>query len=109
MRSLSIVISLLLVSHSAFSQETHSGVIFGLLSDSVAHLVASAPIEARNATTGETFTIHSGATGEYRFTGLPAGDYEITVKIDGIGSFSQPRIGVTEARMLRFDIILPLP
>ena len=102
-----LTIATLLAAPAAFSQS--NGVIFGLLSDNVAHLVASAPIEAKNVDTGATFKIESGATGEYRITGLPAGDYILTVSINTIGNFAQPKLKVTDAGPVRFDIILPLP
>lgn len=103
------IAALLLLVSTLFAQETNAGVIFGILSDSVAHLVASAPITAKNADTGRTYTVNSGRTGEFRITGLPAGEYTISVSINSIGAFSQPPVKVTGQGPVRFDIILPLP
>lgn len=91
------------------AQRTDNGVIFGLLSDSVAHLVASAPITARNTETGRVYTVKSGLTGEFRISGLAAGEYVISVNIGIVGDFTQPPVKVTASGPQRFDIILPLP
>jgi hypothetical protein len=99
----------LLLVTTLLAQETNTGVIFGILSDSVAHLVASAPITAKNAETGRTYTVNSGSTGEFRITGLPAGEYTVSVNINSVGNFPQPPIKVTANGPVRFDIILPLP
>ena len=79
------------------------------LSDSVAHLVASAPITARNLDTGRTYTVNSGATGEYRIAGLPSGNYTVSVRINSVGTFAQQPLTVAGNNTVRFDIILPLP
>jgi Carboxypeptidase regulatory-like domain len=103
------IAALFLLATTLAAQETNTGVIFGILSDSVAHLVASAPITAKNAETGRAYTVNSGRTGEFRITGLPAGEYAISVMINSIGTFSQPPVKVTGNGPVRFDIILPLP
>ena len=96
MRSVFTAVCLFMVSTVAFSQQTTGG-IFGLVSDRVAHLVASAPIEARNVDTGVTFKTDSSETGLYRLNGLPPGTYEISVSVTGAGNFVQQRISRTFA------------
>ena len=103
------IAALFLLSITLSAQQTNTGVIFGILSDSVAHLVASAPITARNADTGRTYTVNSGGTGEFRITGLPAGEYVVSVTINSVGTFSQPPVKVAGNTAVRFDVILPLP
>jgi hypothetical protein len=106
MRSLA---AFLLLVTALSAQSTNTGVIFGILSDSVAHLVASAPITAKNAGTGRTYTVNSGPAGEFRITGLPAGEYTVSVMINSIGAFPQPPVKISGNDPVRFDIILPLP
>jgi hypothetical protein len=103
------IAALLLLATTLSAQETNTGVIFGILSDSVAHLVAGAPITAKNAETGRTYTVNSGPAGEFRITGLPAGEYTVSVRINSIGTFPQPPMKLTGNGPVRFDIILPLP
>ena len=102
-------IAILFLSLPLLAQVIPSGAIFGLLSDNHAHLVASAPIHARNVSTGAVFDVSSGDAGQYRLIGLPAGEYEVTVSINQIGDFVQKRVVVKEDQATRFDIILPLP
>ena len=109
MRVTLIAFCLVLISGVAFSQEAPSGSIFGILTDSVAHLVANAPMEAKNIDTGMVFRVQSGEVGLYRFTGLPAGTYEVTVRINHLGDFVQPRKLSVTGSPVRFDVILPLP
>jgi hypothetical protein len=99
----------MLMAIPAVPQGTSSGSIFGLVSDRLAHLVASAPIEAKNLNTGDKYQVVSGPTGEYRISALPKGDYELTVKINTAGDFVQRHVTVDLAEPVRFDIILPLP
>jgi predicted XRE-type DNA-binding protein len=99
---------LVLISSAAFSQAA-TGSIFGLVSDSVAHLVASAPVEAKNLDTGMVFRSQSGEAGLYRFTGLTAGTYEVTVKITNVGDFVQQAKLTVKDAPVRLDVILPLP
>ena len=109
MRTILIVIFLVLISTVAFAQQAApSGSVFGLVSDRSAHLVANAPIEARNVDTGAKFHVDSGAMGLYRLSALPPGDYELSISITGAGSFVQKRITVAESSPVRLDIIVPL-
>ena len=105
----STIAAALLFAATLPAQQTNTGVIFGILSDSVAHLVASAPITARNVETGQTYAFTSGGSGEFRLTGLPAGEYAVSVHINTVGDFPQPPMKVTANASLRLDIILPLP
>lgn len=108
MRAPLIAVCLALISVTAFSQQASSS-IFGLVSDSVAHLVANAPVEAKNLDTGMVFRSQTGPVGLYRFTSLPAGTYQITVSINRIGDFvQQSKINLIDAPV-RLDVILPLP
>jgi hypothetical protein len=109
MRATLIAVCLALVSSAAFSQQASTGSIFGLVSDSVAHLVANAPVEAKNLDTGMVFRSQTGEVGLYRFTGLPPGTYQVTVSINHIGDFvQQAKISLIDAPV-RLDVILPLP
>jgi Carboxypeptidase regulatory-like domain len=103
------IVALFLLATTPLALETNTGVIFGILSDSVAHLVASAPITAKNTETGRTYTVNSGRTGEFRISGLSPGEYTISVTINSIGALSQPPVKVAGNGPVRFDIILPLP
>ena len=109
MRATLLAICLALVSSVAFSQKASSaGSIFGLVSDRDAHLVANAPVEAKNLDTGMVFRSQTGEVGLYRFVGLPAGTYQITVSVNHLGNFvQQSRVNLIDAPV-RLDVILPL-
>jgi hypothetical protein len=59
-------------------------------------IVAGASIQAKQQSTGKTFTTISGKSGEYAVTGLPDGPYEISV----------PQLGITSARFVQQDVVI---
>jgi hypothetical protein len=60
MRSALAICCLTLIAFTAFPQQNNRGAVFGLISDREARLVASAPIELRNVTTGARFHADTG-------------------------------------------------
>lgn len=105
----STIAAALLFASTLSAQQANTGVIFGILSDRVAHLVASAPVTAKNNQTGQTYAVTSGDTGEFRIIGLPAGEYTLSVHINTVGDFAQSPMKVAANGSVRLDIILPLP
>jgi hypothetical protein len=69
-------------------------------------VVASAPIEAKNAETGAEYKAGTSATGNYTLAQLPAGSYELTVTVPGFKTYKRQNIIVAVAQTLRVDIPL---
>ncbi len=59
-------------------------------------IVAGASIQAKQQSTGKTFTTISGKSGEYTLSPLPEGAYEISV----------PQLGITSARFVQQDVVV---
>src|SRR5438874_2558098 len=67
------------------SQNTAS--VTGLVSDPAGAIVASAPVQLKNAATGTVYNATSNSTGLFTIAGLPPGDYELTVTVTGFKKY----------------------
>ncbi|HEV2963159.1 MAG TPA: TonB-dependent receptor [Candidatus Angelobacter sp.] len=81
---------LLLCSMNLFGQATASSGLQGTIIDKTQAAVAGASVTITNKATGETRSTKADASGEYRFTLLPAGIYNLKV--------NAPSFSTTEAR-----------
>jgi len=59
-------------------------------------IVTGASVQAKQQSTGKTFTAISGKSGEYTLSPLPDGAYEISV----------PQLGITSARFVQQDVVV---
>ena len=90
---------------AAFSQSDR-GTITGTVADPAGAVVASAAIEARNIATGAVYRVATSATGNYTIAQLPAGNYELTVTVQGFKKFVRSGLTVEVAATLRVDATL---
>ena len=65
-----------LITSTMFAQGDR-GTITGTIADPAGAVVADAPIQVRNVETGSPFQAAGTNTGNYTFTELPAGSYEL--------------------------------
>jgi len=82
------------------------GTITGTVTDSGGGVVASAPVEAKNAETGSTYPVVTTATGNYSIGQLPVGTYELTVKMTGFKTYIHTNLEVPAAAVIREDVTL---
>ena len=82
------------------------GTITGTIADPAGAVVANAPVEARNPSTGSVTQVASTATGNYTLANLPAGQYELKVTVPGFKTYVRQNIDVQVAQTLRIDIAL---
>ncbi len=100
-----VVISLLFAGISAFGQGA-TGTITGIVTDSTGAVVPGAPIEVRNAATGQVYTGASSGTGNFSIVQLPTGDYTLTVRGQGFKTFTHPNLHLEAEATLRQDATL---
>jgi len=60
-----------------------TGSISGEIKDEKQAVVTNATVTVRNVKTNESRTTQTDSDGRYRFTGMPVGDYEISVESAG--------------------------
>src|SRR5260221_9138725 len=97
---LSIPSVLLLGMAVAFAQ-TDRGTITGTISDPASAVIPSAQIQARNVETGAVYNTASSSTGNYSLAQLPAGNYEMTVAVQGFKTFVRQNLAVQVAATIR--------
>ena len=91
----------------AFAQTTGSisGTIRAAAGDNPA--VPNAPVNAKNTTTGASFSVRSAANGSYALSGLAAGNYEVTAEFPPLFiPFSRKDVRVEAGQPVRLDIRL---
>ena len=77
---------LLLAAPSAFSQTMTTGDIVGTVADSSGGIVPNAKVTAKLTETNETHSALTNAQGQYRFSLMQPGEYEVTGESAGLRS-----------------------
>jgi hypothetical protein len=104
MRSFLITAGLFLFALAAYPQ-SDQGTITGTVSDSTGAVVANAPIQVKNASTGAVYNGGSSATGNFVME-LPTGTYEMTVTVPGFKKYVHSNLVLPVAQTLRIDVLL---
>ena len=83
-----------------------SGSISGEVKDEKQAVVTNATVTVRNVKTNETRTTSTDGDGRYRFTGMPVGDYEISVESTGFAKYVQSGISLVLNQAATVDVSL---
>lgn len=97
--------ALLLSTAEAFGQSEQSS-LTGNVKNPVGGNAAGVSVQATNTATGVVFRATSSATGEYSFTKLPAGSYDLTATWPGVAPFAQKNVAVKSGANERVDIAM---
>ncbi len=96
---------LFLISSAGFAQSDRS-TITGTISDPGGAVIASAPILARNLSTGVSYSAASTGTGNYSISELPVGNYELTISVPGFKKAVRQGLEIQAAQTVRVDFTL---
>ena len=77
--------------------------IVGTVTDSTGAVLPGATVTAKNVATGLLRTQETGATGDYSFTLLPIGTYQISVEAMGFKMFSANQVAIATGDRARID------
>ena len=77
-----------LATTSAFAQVV-SGTISGTVQDASGAIIPNAPVVLTNTATGDKRTSKSNGSGLFSFTGLPSGDFSVTITSPGFQTFTE--------------------
>jgi hypothetical protein len=99
--------ALLVFAAATLFGQANLGSITGTVKDQSGAVIANAPIEIRNASTGAVISAGTSATGNYSVP-LPAGTYDLSVSVPGFKQFVQRGIPVVEGQATRRDVELEL-
>src|SRR5262249_40544632 len=82
MRLLHLLLAFVL-SFPFVNAQTATGTITGTIGDPAGAVVANAPLELTNSSTGSAYQAATSSTGNFTFTQLPVGTYELKVTVAG--------------------------
>ncbi len=91
--------------NKGYAQLTTADVI-GTVTDASRALIADAPVTVVNTGTGTTRTTNTSSNGDYGFSGLEVGSYNLTVKAKGFANFEAHSIKLAVGDRLRVDATL---
>jgi Carboxypeptidase regulatory-like domain len=83
-----------------------SGSISGEVKDEKQAVVTNATVTVRNVKTNETRSTSTDGDGRYRFTGMPVGDYEVSVESTGFAKYVQSGISLVLNQAATVDVQL---
>src|SRR5438093_4080440 len=82
---LCVMLALLLLSGSVLAQVTASGALAGTVADKNGAVINGATVTATNKANGQTRTVITNDSGEYKIDLLPAGTYDVKATMSGFG------------------------
>ncbi|MFN7940844.1 MAG: TonB-dependent receptor [Thermoanaerobaculia bacterium] len=86
--------------------QSSSGNLEGRVMDAQGAVLPGVTVVATNAATGLARTTVTGSDGLYRFSALPAGNYNVTYELEGFSRASSEGVVVNVAATLRADVTL---
>lgn len=104
-RTLVLLIALLLCSFYLVVAQT-TGSISGQIRDEKGATIPNAVVTARSVTRNSVRTTHTDDEGRYRFTGMDAGDYEVTVEVTGFAKHVQTGITLALNQPATVDVTM---
>src|SRR5271166_5106631 len=104
---LALLVAAAVMTPSLMAQSLISGDIAGTVTDPSHAVVAGATVELKNLGTGGTQADKTNGTGYYRFSLLPPGNYQVTVKLSGFAPAEVPAV-VSVGQTTTTDITLTL-
>src|SRR5690349_8130889 len=102
-----LIVTFILLSSFAFGQTT-TGSIYGTVTDPSGAVLARATVSARNLQTGVIKSVESTDSGDYTFTVLDPGDYEVSITMNGFKSQTQRGVRLDANQSVHVNFALQL-
>jgi len=103
--AVSIILVLMMLVESLLAQAI-SGDIVGTVLDATKARVPNATVTAENTQTGVKTTATTNSSGDYRFTDLPVGTYDVTATASGFGTTSLRDVTVKLNQTITVNVTL---
>ena len=103
---LAITLPVALMSGSSALAQTFHGTVSGRVTDSTGAVVVGATLQLRNPATDTVLSDSSNKAGEFNFTELPVGKYNLTITATGFQSQKIDAIDVAVTKIESFPIVL---
>ncbi len=107
MRTIGRLLLFLAAAAAVFAQ-TDRGTITGQVTDTSGAIIPNVPLELKSVETGVTYPGVSSATGNYTFSQLPVGTYDLTATAPGFKKFVRTNLPVQASQVLGIDIPLEI-
>lgn len=105
LRSVALVTPILLMPVAGYAQTLYGG-LTGVVTDATGSVVPGATVSAENPATGLKRSATTDASGNYQFTDLPPGTYNITFTAANFGTSSSKAIPISANQTRRIDVSL---
>src|SRR5690349_20201357 len=105
-RDLSVLAGMLLLGSFSLFAQVERGAIVGRITDSTGLAVPNAEVTVHNTGTNVAIQTRSDETGGYIAPALNAGEYEVTVKVQGFRAETMRAISVEVGQRVRADFTL---
>ena len=105
-RVLAVLCLLLSVSQTSMAQALNTGTVSGNVTDVQGNLVANATATLESTTQGTTLTASVNSKGEYVFSDVAAGEYNLKISAPTFRPFSTTSIEVNADQNVRLDVSL---
>ncbi len=99
------IILLLLISFSAFAQQTDNGSLTGIVTDSNSQPVANATVAAKNSGNGQKRTVTTNNEGRWTINVLVPGNYDVTVEASGFQKTTK-KTTVSASNTTTLDVVI---
>jgi hypothetical protein len=90
------------------SAQSDRGTITGTVLDPGGAVIPNASLDLRNIETGALYKAGTSATGNYTLAQVPAGEYELTVDVQGFKKYVRKNVRVEVTQTYRVDVALEL-
>ena len=94
---------LLLAAMPPLMAQVNTGDVVGTVTDVSGAVIPDAKVTIRNTTTGVSRTVPTGETGDYSFSLLQVGTYEVTIEAKGLRTFVTRDLNVSAGNRIRVD------
>ena len=107
-RFLILLSTLFVLTLASFAQFSQRGSITGVVSEASGGVVPKASVTLLDVGRNQTSTANTNASGQYEFSQLLPGDYQVSVELSGFKKSVSAHLPVTPQSVLRCDIQLQL-
>ena len=87
--------------------QTTTGSIYGTVSDTMGAVISNASVATKNVQTGESRAVQTNASGDYVFSALQPGNYEVSVRARGFKTLTQTKIVVDANQNVHVIFTMP--
>jgi hypothetical protein len=106
LRWFTFIVGVMMIAASGLQAQVESGKVVGTVRDASGAVVAGASVTLVNPATNATRSVRTESDGEFVITGLPSGEYTVTVEHEGFKKVVQVPFKLDVNQVIRVDLTL---